>query len=339
MKRKLELDNAHARDKRIHFDEPTHTYTVDGSKFKGSVSSFWGEFFDHFDAVPVINRCFHKWKSNRDEKYGYFILYMIAVQEVTKRDLIISIIKSMQEDNHFLENIMKKFPFLNKEHDFQYELKKNESDLGDKGYYWLIRYLSCVQGLQDSEIKTEISRMWTTLGTRASSDGTYMHLQLELKNNDEEYDVGMHEVKLYNKFIQERPWLKPYRTEWSVFSTEAHLAGQIDLVVQDTRFNPPKYYIIDFKRCKDLLTPSNPYNKFGKVPFHQVPDTAYGHYSVQQGAYRWFLETLYGIKISKCYLLQLHPTMNEYNFVRLPNLRESINIAINQRIKNLRMKT
>lgn len=338
MKRKLEINNAHLRDDRVVFNEELHTYTVDGKKFKGSVSSFWGEFFDHFKPIPVIRKCYSRWKTTADQKYGYFILYMVVVQGVRTRENVLSLLESFL-DGLTIAAIIKRFPFLEGEvdqEDFLKKVKNNESELGDKGYFYLIKYLTSVVGLDDEGCKKQIAHFWSSLGTKASSEGTNMHLQLELKNNDEKYDAAMHEVKLYMDFVRDHPWLEPFRTEWSVFSTEAQLAGQIDLVVQDTRFSPPKYYIIDFKRCKELLTPSNPYGKFGKVPFHQVPDTAYGHYSVQQTAYRWFLETLYGITISKCYLLQLHPCMQKYHFIRLPNLRINFNIAIQERIRSMR---
>ena len=331
MKRKLEIENSHERDKRIQFDEDSHTYTVDGSKFKGSVTTFWGDFFDHFEAKPVINKCFRKWKSAHDDKYGYFILYMIVVQGFEDRQQLISGLKELHDDCAF-HAIIAKFPFLATDDQFSTLLRDRELVLNDKGYFWLIQYFTRALGLDDAGCKCEISKFWTSLGTRASTEGTYMHLQLELFNNEDEYDGGLHEVKLYRQFVRDHPWLKPFRTEWSVFSTDVHLAGQIDLVVQDIRFNPPKFYIIDFKRCKELLNSDNPYNKYGKAPFHQVPDTPFGHYSVQQAAYRWFLETLYGVTISKCYLLQLHPSRDTYNFVRLPNLRDNLNMAIKNRL-------
>jgi hypothetical protein len=326
MKRKLEIENEHRRDARIQFDEASHTYTVDGKKFKGSVSSFWGEFFDHFNPKPVIRRCFSKWKNTNDEKFGYALLYMIVMDGIVSDDDLKELSKSAFELRDFTQ-VSKKLSL----DEGCTLVEASAGSLNDKGYYWLIRYLMGTKGMSEDDCKLQIEKFWGKLGERASTDGTYMHLQLELKNNGETYDTSMYEVKLYEKFVEDHPWLVPYRTEWSVFSTDVHLAGQIDLVVRDTRFTPNRFYIIDFKRCKDRLGHANPYHKFGKPPFHRVPDTPCGHYSVQQAAYRWFLETLYGITISKCYLLQLHPTMDEYNLVRLPDLRQEMSLAIASR--------
>ena len=51
----LALRNRHERDNCMHFDEPTHIYTVKGSS-QGicSITKFLHEFFPHFDADSVI---------------------------------------------------------------------------------------------------------------------------------------------------------------------------------------------------------------------------------------------------------------------------------------------
>jgi hypothetical protein len=51
----LARKNRHERDNKVHFDEPTHIYTVNGS-CKGFVSAtgFIHNFFGHFDADKVI---------------------------------------------------------------------------------------------------------------------------------------------------------------------------------------------------------------------------------------------------------------------------------------------
>lgn len=52
----LSIRNRHPRDDRLHFDEPTHIYTINGSS-KGVISctGFIHQFFGHFDADAVIN--------------------------------------------------------------------------------------------------------------------------------------------------------------------------------------------------------------------------------------------------------------------------------------------
>ena len=64
----LALTHRHPRDNQIHFDEPTHVYTVNGSS-KGicSITTFLHHFFPHFDAEHVIQNMMRskKWPSSK----------------------------------------------------------------------------------------------------------------------------------------------------------------------------------------------------------------------------------------------------------------------------------
>lgn len=65
---RLAFVNEHARDKGIVFDEPSHTYTVNGSS-KGYISctGFIHSFFGHFDADAIIDKMMAspKWPQNK----------------------------------------------------------------------------------------------------------------------------------------------------------------------------------------------------------------------------------------------------------------------------------
>jgi len=64
----LALTHRHERDNLIHFDEPTHVYTVKGSS-KGvcSITTFLHNFFPHFDADAVIKNMMRskKWPESK----------------------------------------------------------------------------------------------------------------------------------------------------------------------------------------------------------------------------------------------------------------------------------
>jgi len=64
----LALIHRHPRDNLIHFDEPTHIYTVKGSS-KGitSITTFLHSFFPHFDADAVIKNMMKskKWPESK----------------------------------------------------------------------------------------------------------------------------------------------------------------------------------------------------------------------------------------------------------------------------------
>lgn len=61
----------HERDNLIHFDEPSHVYTVKGSS-KGicSVTTFLHQFFPHFDADATINKMMKSPKWPESKWYG-----------------------------------------------------------------------------------------------------------------------------------------------------------------------------------------------------------------------------------------------------------------------------
>lgn len=58
--------NSHPRDSRISFNEPTHTYSIDGvSKNIMSVTTLIHKHFPHFDSDKVIDKLIQ----NGSEKY------------------------------------------------------------------------------------------------------------------------------------------------------------------------------------------------------------------------------------------------------------------------------
>jgi len=63
--------NRHERDNHIHFDEPTHVYTINGSS-KGycSITKFHHAFFGHFDADAVIKNMMRSKKWPQNQWYG-----------------------------------------------------------------------------------------------------------------------------------------------------------------------------------------------------------------------------------------------------------------------------
>ena len=63
----LKEKNPHPRDDRILFDEPTHTYTIDGDSNYMSVTTFNHKLFEEFDANKIIAnmRKSRNWENNK----------------------------------------------------------------------------------------------------------------------------------------------------------------------------------------------------------------------------------------------------------------------------------
>lgn len=239
--------NAHPRDARITFYEPTHTYTIDGSS-KGIISGtgFLHQFFGHFDPKKTIKKMMSspKWPSSK--YYG------------------------MKAD--------------------------------------------------------EIEKQWSDSGKDASTKGTAMHLAIEQFMNGA-YEVIDPEVQKTSEFQYFMNFwndcghdLEPWRAEWSVFSEEHMLCGQIDMLFR--RKSDGKFLIYDWKRSKEIKT-SNQYQT-GLAPLNHLEDCNYWHYTLQLNLYRWILEHLYGMEIAEMYLIICHPDNKNYKRMRLNRLDDEI---------------
>ncbi|MFB1018855.1 MAG: hypothetical protein QMC37_01270 [Flavobacteriales bacterium] len=64
---KLAIENTHARDSRIDFNEAAHEYSIDGKVVVGSVSSLWASRFEKFDARRTASACYPKWAKKTRE--------------------------------------------------------------------------------------------------------------------------------------------------------------------------------------------------------------------------------------------------------------------------------
>ena len=310
---RLERENAHARDARITFNEKDHFYTVDSRRVVGSVSSLWASYFSGFDAPGTALRLARKWGEREpptrvpDPQWNWRYAYKYErLVEGRTHDVAASALSDVG------------CPSFDFSHD-------------DKGYarfFWYLRR----RGIQQAEERAlALAKLWNSLGTSASERGTYIHRQCELHCNDEFFERTV-ETEQYLRFREDHPRLKPYRTEWSVFAYArggAHVvAGQIDGLFVDE--GTGKYEMIDYKVTAHELNEDNPYRNFGKYPFHDLVDNAYGHYCVQQQVYRYILETEYGIKVERCRLLRLHETISSYQLVEVKDLRERIEIVFKQ---------
>ena len=295
----LERENAHLRDARITFNEADHFYTVDSRRVVGSVSSLWASCFSRFDAPNTARRMVNRWSSraapgaapdDAQWRWRYAYVWETLVNKTPPDRAVERLDKSGCPSFDFQED--------------------------DKGYcrlFWHLRK----RGVTSFEAQTDaLLSLWTALGERASGRGTYVHRQAELHCNSEAFEETV-EMKQYLRFREDHPHLKPYRTEWSVFSY-AHggshiVAGQIDGLYLDERSG--EYEMIDYKVTAHELSPDNPYEKFGTYPFNTLPDTPWGHYCAQQQIYKYILEKEYGVRVKSCRLLRLHSSIDEYQLV------------------------
>lgn len=88
-----------------------------------------------------------------------------------------------------------------------------------------------------------------------------------------------------------RGWT-PWRTEWSIFSEDAMVAGQIDSLWIDSVTG--ELHMIDWKRCRHELVPhsGSNWNRFGLPPVEFMVDNSWSHYALQQNLYSAILKDL-----------------------------------------------
>lgn len=206
-------------------------------------------------------------------------------------------------------------------------------------------------GLTPEQIKAQ----WNSNKDAVAGAGTNLHFEIECFHNDKRFmfeysnseliqiylcekkkhlEESSLEWKYFINFINDHKYLKPYRTEWTIYHEDAKIAGSIDMVYE----NPDgTLSIYDWKRSKNI-TRINTFNKFALPPvICHLPDSNFWHYALQLNTYKYILESKYEKKIKSLFLVRLHPDAEEKNYelIELPDLSNEVNDLFQERIKNL----
>ena len=185
------------------------------------------------------------------------------------------------------------------------------------------KYHNAVRGLNDDDAMETILQTWE----RASILGTLLHKVAELKLNGEVHDVPLEvatESQQFESFMADHSSLVPIRTELSMFysdgGTKVVACGQADAV-----FHCPKLHetwIVDFKRTDKNLDPdAHDFGKPGLGPMNGVPGNDFNKYSLQQSIYS-AMAAQHGIRVAKCFLLQMHPSLETYKLHECADFRQ-----------------
>jgi hypothetical protein len=161
----------------------------------------------------------------------------------------------------------------------------------------------------------EIKALWSKNGKEASEAGTKMHYDIECFYNDMDVEIeeGCVEWDYFEEFEEKiGSTLTPYRTEWMVWNKEHKLAGSIDMIFE----NPDgTLQIYDWKRCKEIKK-ENKWQHATTECISHLPDCNFWHYSLQLNTYKWMVEQQYGKKVTKMYLVCLHPDNKNKSYLR-----------------------
>lgn len=189
--------------------------------------------------------------------------------------------------------------------------------------------------------QTEVIEIWDAKGVESRNVGTFLHEQIEnyLKGEKALFDYSFEyngEIVNYKKAISiEKEFgyfldfmrdseVKPFRSEWRIFDEKNKIAGTIDLICR----NGSLFDIYDWKRSTKA-SPNETVWQHGINGLEHIPDISFYKYALQQNLYKYILESNYGIKINKMYLIVLHYEYERYVKYEVPRMDKEITIILN----------
>ena len=120
-----------------------------------------------------------------------------------------------------------------------------------------------------------------------------------------------------------------------IYHEELKIAGSIDMVYKNS---DGTLSIYDWKRSKDI-TKVNTWSKFATNPLiSHLHDTNFWHYALQLNTYKAILEAKYGYKVSRLFLVRLHPDAKEgtYELLEVPILNKELDDLFEEREKQIK---
>lgn len=175
----------------------------------------------------------------------------------------------------------------------------------------------------------EIKKQWDNNRDFAANAGTEMHENLERFYNNEEHETDTKEFELFQMYLDDHSTLEPYRSEWVIYDEICKVSGSVDMVYSDP-LNPGSFIIADWKRSKEIKTENRWATGVNKVTEH-LEDCNFIHYSLQLSIYKYILEKNYGVKITECFIVVLHPKQDNYIKMNIMNLDDEVLRIMEQR--------
>jgi ATP-dependent exoDNAse (exonuclease V) beta subunit len=173
----------------------------------------------------------------------------------------------------------------------------------------------------DGMTKEEIKEMWNQNALEAQQQGTRLHAVIERYYKKEEVTVdewALPEMQQFKTFTEINA-LTPYGVEWRIYIEEVQLAGTIDFVALNEDGTLDLY---DWKRAKQMDV-HNSYNKYSSIVQH-IPDTNFGHYTVQLNLYKYMIEQKYNKRVRHMYLVCMYPTQMSFKQYEVQDIQTDI---------------
>ena len=166
----------------------------------------------------------------------------------------------------------------------------------------------------------EIKISWAQNAKISSDAGTNLHADIEHFYNNLPVINESVEFKQFLNFYEKHQHLRPYRTEWMIFSELLRITGSVDIIFKN---EDGKLIIGDWKRSKEIKKVG--YNQaVAKFPFQHLPDCNFYQYSLQLNLYRTILERFYNEKVDSMFLVICHPDNENGDYQKLDVKRMDI---------------
>lgn len=178
---------------------------------------------------------------------------------------------------------------------------------------------------------------WAAKGEQARDLGTRLHDRIERHYLGETPDPEALSDPAFRNFLvfADRHPLKPFRSEWRIFSEKYRVAGTLDFLA----FDGTDFEIYDWKRSSKIINPytghpdvQNCWGKHAFAPVSHLHDTIFWHYALQVSIYRYILETEYGIMVKAGHLGTFHPDYTCPYVVDVPYLRDEVILIFESRL-------
>ena len=184
--------------------------------------------------------------------------------------------------------------------------------------------------------KEAIMAEWEAAGQRARDLGTLLHDRIERYYLGEQPDSEAAADRAFAHFLRfaaSTP-LRPYRSEWRIFSERYRISGTLDFLAYDGS----RFVIYDWKRSAKIVDSlghpivDNRYGKYAGAPVAHVPDTVYQHYALQVSLYRYLLHLEYGIVVSEGFLGTFHPDYDRPYVIPMPYYLDEVKAILDARL-------
>ena len=279
----LETVNSTERDRRLTFDEDTHTYTLlrdDGTRrpTNGSVTYLAHKYESDFEPARVIA----KMRRSKNWPRIQYCHGTRAVCPYTAGDQIGVVFLDASS------TVVAAVP------------------VEDMPRVRSATTLYAYDGIMD---ESHIRALWALKGHRTSNRGTEAHYQIERFMNRDECHMNTVEFASFADFatdVMVPMGMKAYRTEWRIFCEDTNVAGSVDYVGV---LPSGDLAIVDWKRSDKLRAEAMEgvpfYTDNMKTPMDHLPCSATAGYALQLSLYKHIIEKHYGRTVSCLILVQI----------------------------------